>query len=83
MQLTIRLPDDQAAKIEQIAANMGLKKSDITRLAIKNFIDSFEQKESKPFSKVQSLIGIAESGLPDLGQNHRQYLIDKVKQGKQ
>ena len=82
MQLTIRLPDEQAARIEQIAANLGLKKSDITRLAIKNFIESYEQKETKPYSKVHSLLGIANSGLPDLGQNHRKYLIDKIKQDK-
>jgi len=79
MQLTIRLPDEQVLKIEQIASRMGLKKSDITRLAIKRFIETNEVREDKPYKKIRSLLGVVESGVPDLGQNHRKYLIDKIK----
>jgi hypothetical protein len=58
---------------------MGLKKPDITRMAIRSYIEKYEESESNPFSKVKSLIGIAESGITDLGQNHRKYLIEKIK----
>ena len=37
MQLTIRIPDEQMGRIEYIAKIMGLKKSDVTRMAIKKF----------------------------------------------
>lgn len=80
MQLTIRMPDEHVYKIEQIAKRMGLKKSDITRMAIKKFIDVYGgDTEDTPFTKVQHLIGVVESGTPDLGQNHRKYLIEKIK----
>ncbi len=80
MQLTIRMPDEHIYKIEQIAKKMGLKKSDITRMALKKFIDVYsDDNVSSPFTKVQDLIGIAESGIADLGQNHRKYLIEKIK----
>ncbi len=82
MQLTIRLPEDHVSKLDKIAISMGLKKSDITRMAIKRFIEAYEEKEAKPYSKVQSILGIVESGVPDLGQNHRKYLVDKIKAGK-
>lgn len=36
-------------------------------------------KKIKPFDKVRKLIGIAESGISDLGKNHRKYIIDKIK----
>ncbi len=79
MQLTIRIPDEDVSKIEQIASKMGLKKSDITRMAIRSFIDRFEDSKPSPYAKVKSLLGIAESGIPDLGKNHRKHLIEKIK----
>ncbi len=79
MQMTIRISDEEVSKIEHIALKMGLKKSDITRMAIRSFIDKYEKNETKPYAKVQSLLGIAESGIPDLGQNHRKHLIEKIR----
>lgn len=80
MQLTIRMPDEQMSRIEHIAKKMGLKKSDITRMAIKKFIEDIaEEKEIKPYTRVKHLLGVAESGVPDLGQRHREHLIRKIK----
>jgi|LGVF01.2.fsa_nt_gb hypothetical protein len=81
MQLTIRIPDEQMSKIEHIAKKMGLKKSDVTRMAIKKFIyeDISKEKEIKPYSRVKHLLGVVESGVPDLGQRHREHLIRKIK----
>jgi ribosome-binding protein aMBF1 (putative translation factor) len=39
MQLTVRVPDEYGEKIAVLAEMMGLKKSDIARLAMKQFID--------------------------------------------
>ncbi len=79
MQLTIRMPDDQMGKIEHIAKKMGLKKSDVTRMALKKFIEEYSGSEVKPFDKVKNLLGVVESGVPDLGQHHRNHLIKKIK----
>lgn len=81
MQMTIRIPDEDVSKIENIALKMGLKKSDITRMAIRSFIDKFEESEPSPYAKVKSLLGIVESGVPDLGKNHRKHLIEKINAG--
>lgn len=79
-QLTIRMPKEHLLQIVQIAEKMGLKKSDITRLAIKHFIEGQGYNDGEtPFDKARSLIGVAESGITDLGQNHRKYLINKIK----
>ena len=79
MQLTIRMPDEQMIKIEHIAKQMGLKKSDITRMALKDFIEKYSDSTVKPFAKVKHLLGVVESGVPDLGQRHRNHLIKKIK----
>ncbi len=79
-QLTIRMPDDYLIRIQQIAEESGLKKSDVTRMALKKFIEEYGNvKEIKPYEKVKHLIGRAESGISDLGTNHRKYLIERIK----
>lgn len=77
MQLTIRMPQEQMTMIEYIAKKMELKKSDVTRIALKKFIEEYNDSTEKPFTKVKHLLGIVESGIPDLGQRHRDYLIKK------
>ncbi len=41
MQLTIRMPKEQMTMIEYIAKKMELKKSDVTRIALKKFIEEY------------------------------------------
>ncbi len=70
MQLTIRMPDEYGDKINRIAQIMGLKKSDIARLAIKEYITKNEDiGQKKPYQKIEHLIGIAESNINDLGKS--------------
>jgi predicted DNA-binding protein len=79
-QLTIRLPAEYLDRIEQIAKSTGLKKSDIARIAIKKFVEEYGGDEQVDhFSAAKNLIGVVQSGIPDLGQNHRKYLISKIK----
>lgn len=80
MQLTIRMPDEYRVKIEMLAEEMGLKKSDIARLALKRFIEeSMDNEQASPFQKVKHLLGTAESGIKDLGQRHREHIIGKIR----
>ncbi|MFP4195059.1 MAG: hypothetical protein ACLFRO_08970 [Desulfobacterales bacterium] len=81
MQMTIRMPDEYKSRIDEIINKTGLKKSDIARMAIKNFLDGFEAREQgkSPAVEVKDLIGVVDSGIPDLGTNHRRHLLDKIK----
>ncbi len=80
MQLTIRMPDEYGDKINRIAQIMGLKKSDIARLAIKEYITKSEDMgQKKPYQKIDHLIGIVESNINDLGKQHRQHILNKIK----
>jgi predicted DNA-binding protein len=79
-QLTIRMPEKYFSKIEQIAKSSGLKKSDVTRMAIRKFLEEYSsEQEADLYSKAKRLIGVVESGISDLGQNHREYFIKKIK----
>ena len=79
-QITIRMPEEYFFKIEQIAKSSGLKKSDITRMAIRKFLEEYTGVEkTNLYRKTKHLIGVVESGIADLGQNHRKHLIKKIK----
>jgi metal-responsive CopG/Arc/MetJ family transcriptional regulator len=72
MQITIRLPDEYGEKINRIAQSMGLKKSDIARLAIKEYIRKNEiAVRTTPYQKIGYLHVIAERGISDLGDRIR------------
>ena len=79
-QITIRMPEEYLNKIEQIAKLSGLRKSDVIRMAIRKFLDEYgNEEETDLYSKAKRFVGIVESGISDLGQNHRDHLIKKIK----
>ena len=79
-QITIRMPEKYLSRIEQIAKSSGLKKSDVTRMAIRKFLEEYGGEEGEDlYNKAKRLIGVVESGISDLGHNHREYFIKKIK----
>lgn len=75
MQITIRLHDENGEKIVLIAAKMALEQSDVVRLALNRFVEKeVGERPKSPYDRVKHLIGVTESGIPDLGQRHRDYL---------
>jgi metal-responsive CopG/Arc/MetJ family transcriptional regulator len=79
-QLTVRLSDDLDKGISELAKRLRLKRSDIVRIALEKFLDEFRaEEEIKPYEKVKNLIGTFTSGIPDLGESHRKYLIKRLR----
>jgi len=82
MQLTVRMPNEYTKKLDNLSKKMGLKRSDIVRLALKQFLEEDHERNSRtPFQKVKHLLGIVESGTKDLGQLYRRYLLQKIRKG--
>ncbi len=71
-QLSLRLPTALAEKLTQAAARMQRKRSEVVRLALEQFLET--DLEVRPIERVRDLLGSVESGLPDLGSQHRDYL---------
>lgn len=79
-QLTVRLPEDLSKGIRVMAKRLRLKRSDIVRLALERFLkESSGEREERPYERVKHLLGKYNSGLPDLGQSHRKYIIERIK----
>ena len=79
-QLTMRLPAALAEKLERSARRLKRKRSEVVRQAVEHFLDT--QPQVRPIERVRDLLGSIESGRPDLGQRHRDYLIRRLRRGR-
>lgn len=61
---------------------MRRKRSEIVRLALSQYLDLEETEKKTPEARIRHLIGSLESGIPDLAENHRSYLLESLKHGK-
>ena len=82
-QLTVRMSDELAAKLEEAARRLRRRRSEIIRLALERFLrdvlEDWEGEPLRPIERVRDLLGRMESGIPDLGQRHREYLIERLR----
>jgi len=80
-QLSFRISDDDYAGIERVADFMGLNRTDIIRLAIRKFLEANKSENRLNLqNRANNHIGAVESGIPDLGLNHRKHIINKIKE---
>jgi Arc/MetJ-type ribon-helix-helix transcriptional regulator len=79
-QITLRLPESLAQKLDRAAKRQKRKRSDVVRQALEQFLDT--EPEVRPVERVRDLLGSLESGIPDLGQRHREYLIQRLRRGR-
>lgn len=79
-QLTVRLTDDLNKGVAALAKKLHLKRADIVRMALQKFFEGVEkEEEGSPYEKVHDLLGSLCSGIPDLGEAHREHLIKKFR----
>ncbi len=78
-EVMVRLPDSLAARLEEAALRLGREQSDIIRMALEEFLTITEER---PIERVRDLLGQIESGIPDLGQRHREHLLRRVQRGR-
>jgi metal-responsive CopG/Arc/MetJ family transcriptional regulator len=79
-QLTVRLPADLAEELDRAAKRLRRKRSDVVRFALEQYL--LVQTDERPIERVRDLLGRVESGVPDLGQRHRDYLVKRLRNGR-
>jgi len=82
-QLTLRMPADLATKLERVARRTRRKRSEVVRLALEQFLNQADLgPQRRPIESVRDLLGSMESGLPDLGRHHRNYLLGRLRRAR-
>lgn len=79
-QLTIRLPEDLSVALGAASVRLRRKRSDIVRLALYRFLELGQEASGAPSARVQHLMGALETGIPDLAENHRAYILESSSQ---
>jgi len=78
-QITLRLEESLVFKLDTLANRMRRTRSEVIRMALSHFVA--DDTPLSTFEQIQDLIGSVESGMPDLGERHRDYLIERLKNG--
>lgn len=82
-QLTVRMPEHLVEKLDREALRHRRKRSEVIRLAVERYFeDSAAPAEIRPVDRVRDLLGSFESGIPDLGQRHREHLLERLRRGR-
>ncbi len=80
-QLTIRLPADLREALDAAARASQRKRSEVVRMALREFLDLPPASGRPPSSRVRGLLGSLDSGVPDLAEKHREYLLEVLQRG--
>ena len=81
-QLTLRMPANLATKLDRVARQTRRRRSEVVRLALEQFLGEADARvERRPIDLVRDLLGNVESGVPDLGQRHRDHLLRRLRRG--
>ena len=79
-QLTVRLTDELEDGLEALSRKLDRKRSDVVRIALERFLrEEGESQSDRPYERVKDLLGSVESGVPDLGGNHREHLKSRFR----
>jgi len=80
-QLTVRIPHQLREALDRASRAAGLRNSDIVRRALQSYLALPNERDKKPAERVRDLIGCVDSGMPDLADDHRRYIIESLTNG--
>jgi Arc/MetJ-type ribon-helix-helix transcriptional regulator len=81
-QVTVRLPGELLEKLDREAGILRRKRSEVIRMAVERFLEAPRSAPAdRPIDRVADLLGSFESGVPDLGQRHREHLLERLRRG--
>ena len=80
-QITVRVGEDLKQALDEAARRMHRKPSDVVRLALAAFLGTGTDGR-RPADRVQHLLGALNSGVQDLAERHREYILESLRNGE-
>ncbi|MBI4266457.1 MAG: hypothetical protein HY657_18960 [Acidobacteria bacterium] len=81
-QITVRLPADLGRMLRRVSRQLRRKRSDVVRMALETYLQVETPAGERPAARVRNLIGSLSSGVPDLAERHRQYVLEALQRGR-
>ncbi len=81
-QISVRMPEDLRRALEEASRRMNRKSGEVVRMALRQFLALPPGHADRPAESVRGLIGSLESGIPDLAEQHRDYILDSLKNAR-
>lgn len=78
-QITVRLPRELSRALDAAAKRSRRRRSEVIRLSLIAYLTPGASGTGRPVDRVRGLIGSLESGIPDLSENHRKYILESLK----
>ena len=79
-QFSVRLPETLLDRLDEAAEEPGLSRTAYVRKAIEMLLDgAWAPDGERPYEQVRDLAGIVCEGPPDLGAEHRRYLLERIR----
>lgn len=79
-QLTVRVSDTLDRALRTAARRMQRKQSEVVRMALQHFLGAAGGPEQR-LERVRGLLGSLESGVADLADRHRDYVLESLRGG--
>jgi hypothetical protein len=81
-QLTVRLPRALSRAVKSAARRIDRRPSEVVRMALRAFLEVGPAPTGRPADRVRGLLGSLESGIPDLAEKHRAYVLESLKNAR-
>ena len=81
-QITVRLPTPLGRTLRRTSRRLGRRPSDVVRMALEAYLQGVPPTGAKPAERVEHLLGSLASGVPDLAERHREYVLAALKHGR-
>jgi metal-responsive CopG/Arc/MetJ family transcriptional regulator len=81
-QITVRLPRELSRALDAAAKRSRRRRSEVIRLSLIAYLTPAASSVGRPVDRVRGLIGSLESGISDLAENHRKYILESLKNAR-
>jgi metal-responsive CopG/Arc/MetJ family transcriptional regulator len=81
-QITVRLPDRLRKALEEAARRTQRKASEVVRMALSEYLRIEPPAGRRSHARARRLVGSLASGIPDLAERHREYVLESLRRGR-
>jgi hypothetical protein len=81
-QITVRMPTELGRALRRTSRRLGRRPSDVVRMALEAFLHGAPSADGQRAQRVEHLIGSLSSGVPDLAERHREYVLASLKHAR-